>query len=115
MDTVNILLKCLKDKNFINDIDKARSMVLTETIKLRKEDDFFIRDAITGMGTILKENLEHHYYITTVRMGTFGDTFTQAIIQRIGSSAVIAVYGKEGLIKKHLADKTIQKLKDALY
>lgn len=114
MDTVNTLLKCLKSKRFINDIDKARSEVATETISLQKNEDLFIRDAITGMGTILKEDLEQHYYITTVRIGAFGGVLTQAIIQRLDSKAKIAVYAHEGLIKRDLANKTIQKLKGVL-
>ena len=66
------------------------------------------------MGTILKEDLENHYYITTVKMGAFGNIITQAIIMRDGTSAEIAVYAREGLIKQHLAEKTIQKLKGVL-
>lgn len=114
MDAVTTLLKCLKSKRFINDVDKAKNEVTTETITLRKEDDLFIRDAITGIGTILKEDLDHHYYITTVKAGPFGNALTQAIIMRDGSSAEIAVYAHEGLIKQHLADKTIQILKRVL-
>ena len=114
MDAVTTLLKCLKSKRYINDADKAKSEVKTEMITLRKEDDLFIRDAITGTGTILKEDLDHHYYITTVKIGTFGNTLTQAIILRDGSSAEIAVYAHEGLIKQHLAEKTIDKLKGLL-
>ena len=114
MDAVTTLLKCLKSKRFINDVDKAKSEVTTETITLRKEDDLFIRDAITGMGTIFKEDLDHHFYITTVKVGAFGNTLTQSIIMRDGASAEIAVSAHEGLIKQHLADKTIQKLKGIL-
>lgn len=114
MDAITTLLKCLKSKRFINDVDKAKSEVLIEKITLRKEDDLFIRDAITGMGTILKEDLENHCYISTVKMGAFGNIITQAIIMRDGVSADIAVYAHEGLIKQHLAEKTIQKLKGAL-
>lgn len=114
MDAVTTLLKCLKSKHFINDVDKAKSEVSTEKIPLRKEDDLFIRDAVTGMGTILKEDLENHYYITTVKVGAFGNIITQAIIMRDGASAEIAVYAHEGLIKQHLAEKTIQKLKGVL-
>ena len=114
MDAIITLLKCLKSKRFINDVDKAKKEVITDKITLRKEDDLFIRDAITGMGTILKEDLEHHYYITTVKMGTFGNILSQAIILRDGSSAEIAVHAHEGLIKQHLAEKTIQKLKVVL-
>ena len=64
MDAVSTLLKCLKSKRYISDIEKAKAEVSTERITLRKEDDLFIRDAITGYGTILKEDLDHHYYIT---------------------------------------------------
>lgn len=114
MDAVTTLLKCLKSKHFINDVDKAKSEVTTETITLRKEDDLFIRDAITGMGTILKEDLDHHYYITTVKVGTFGSVLTQAIILRENDKAEIAIYAHEGIIKQNLAEKTLQKLKKAL-
>lgn len=114
MDTVTILLKCLKSKRFINDMDKAKSEVSSERIVLRKADDLFIRDSITGIGNILKEDLENHYYITTVKMGALGNVLTQAIIQRDGNNAEIAVYAHEGIIKQHLAEKTIQKLKGIL-
>ena len=110
MDAVTILLKCLKSKRFINNVEKARSEISTERITLRKENDLFIRDSITGIGTILKEDLDHHYYITTVKMGFFGNALAHAIILRDGITAEIAVYAHEGLIKQHLAEKTIQKL-----
>ena len=79
MDAVSTLLKCLKSKRYISDIEKAKAEVSTERITLRKEDDLFIRDAITGYGTILKEDLDHHYYITTIKMGTFGNTLSHAL------------------------------------
>lgn len=50
MDAVTTLLKCLKSKRFINDVDKAKSEVTTETITLRKEDDLFIRDGMPSVG-----------------------------------------------------------------
>ena len=114
MDAASILLKCLKSKRYIDDTEKAKNAVVIEKITLRKEDDLFIRDAITGLGTILKEDLANHYYITTVRIGAFGNVLTQAIILRSGKEADVAVYAREGLIKRHLAEKTIQKLKGVL-
>lgn len=114
MEASKLLLQCLKSKQFINDVEKAKSEVATERIQLRKENDLFIRDAITGLGTILKEDLEQHYYVTTVKMGAFGNVLTQAIILRDGIYAEIAVYAHEGLIKQHLAEKTMQKLKGVL-
>ena len=100
MDAITILLKCLKSKRYIDDVEKAKNEVSVERINLRKPDDLFIRDAITGIGTILKEDLDNH--------------LTQAIIQRIDSAAEIAVYAHEGFIKQHLAEKTIEKLKKML-
>ncbi len=114
MNTVSELLKCLKSKRFINDIAKAEKEVVTEKIELGKPTDLFIRDAITGMGTILKEDLDKHFYITTVKVNAFGSVLTHAIIKRDDSSAEIAVYAHEGLIKQHLAEKTIEKLKKVL-
>lgn len=114
MDTITILLKCLKSKRYIDDVEKAKNEVSVERINLRKSDDLFIRDAITGLGTILKEDLDNHYYITTVKVGVFGNVLTQAIIQRNDSVAEIAVYAHEGFIKQHLAEKALEKLKKAL-
>ena len=114
MDATNVLLKCLKSKRFINDIEKAKDEVKMDTLVLRKNTDLFIRDAITGMGTILKEDLDDHYYITTVKVGGLGNVLTQAIIKREAEKAMIVVYAHEGLIKQHLAEKTIEKLKKAL-
>ena len=114
MDAITILLKCLKSKRYIDDVEKAKNEVSIERIALRKPDDLFIRDAITGIGTILKEDLDNHYYITTVKVGAFGNVLTQAIIQRNNSSAEIAVYAHEGFIKQHLKEKTIEKLKKLL-
>ena len=92
----------------------SKNEISKETITLRKENDLFIRDAITGMGNILKEDLKNHYYVTTVKIGAFGNTLTHAIIMRDGAAAEIVVYAHEGLIKKNLADKTIQKLRGVL-
>ena len=36
------------------------------------------------------------------------------MILRSGKEADVAVYAREGLMKRHLAEKTIQKLKDVL-
>ena len=68
MDSVGILLKCLKSKRIINDISKSSNEILSERIKLRKDNDLFIRDAITGLGSILKEDLENHIYITSIKL-----------------------------------------------
>ena len=114
MDTIATLLKCLKSKRYINDIEKAKSEVQIDRITLRKAEDLFIRDAITGMGNILKEDLEEHYYITTIKIGVRGNVLTHAIIMRDGADAEIVVYAHEGLIKQNLAKKSIQKLKEAL-
>ena len=114
MDTIATLLKCLKGKRFISDVEKAKGEVLTEKIQLKKAEDLFIRDAITGLGTILKEDLDNHYYITTVKGGLFGNVLTHAIILRDEQDAEIAVYAHEGLIKQNLAEKTIEKLKKVL-
>jgi len=114
MDIITTLLKCLKGKRLISSVEKAKEEVLTEKIELKKAEDLFIRDAITGLGTILKEDLENHYYITTVKVGLFGNVQTHAIIMRDEQDAEIAVYAHEGIIKQNLAEKSIEKLKKVL-
>lgn len=114
MNATAILLKVLKSKHYIHDVEKAKAEVSTAQFSLRKEHDLFIRDAITGIGTILKEDLDNHYYVTTVKMGILGNVLTHAIILRNGPIAEIAVYAHEGLIKRHLAERTLQNLRKVL-
>ncbi len=114
MDSDEILLRCLKKKRIINDIQKAKSEIAKRNVNLKNPKDIFIRDSITGMGTILIEDLENHYYITSVKTGMLGNILTYAIILRKNSMAEIVAYAHEGFIKQNLADKTIEKLTKAL-
>ena len=114
MDTTMFFLKYLKKKRFINDVTKAKKEVMTECVALPNVNDLTIRDAIIGMGTILEEDLENHYYITSVRAGTFGNVLTYAFLQRNDSSVEIIVFAHEGLVKQHLGEKTLRKLKTSL-
>ena len=43
METITILLKCLKSKHYIDDVEKAKNEVSVERINLRKPDDLFIQ------------------------------------------------------------------------
>ena len=114
-DAVGTLLECLKSKRYIADTKKARAEVITEKVKLRKKEDLFIRDALAGRGNILKEDLKEHYYVTSVKMGRTGNVLTYALIWRMEEDeATMAVYAHEGLIKQHLAEKTMEKLKEYL-
>lgn len=114
MDTVDVLVKCLKKKRIINDIAKAKKEVIVDNITLKNPKDLFIRDAIFGLGTILVEDLENHYYISSIKSGAFGSVLTYAVILRQDAQAQIAVYAHEGIIKQNLANKTIEKLKKVL-
>ena len=115
MDIIAVLLKFLKKKHYVSgDLEALKNDVVTDTVQLRKPTDLFIRDAITGMGTILLEELDEHYYITTVKVGLMGNVLAQALIHRNDTAAEIAVYAREGLIKQHLAEKALEKLKKAL-
>ncbi|QUA52200.1 hypothetical protein [Aristaeella lactis] len=110
-----ILLKELKKKHIISDIDKESERVIYETITFNKPGDLHIRDAIFGMGTILKEDLDNHYYITSVKTGLFNNVLAYAIIQRNEEgTADIAVYAKEGIIKQNLARKALERIQKAL-
>jgi len=115
MDTTMILLKQLKAKHIISGkAEESISETKKESIHLRKATDLFIRDAITGLGTIIKEDLEEHYYISSIKAGLLGNVYTYAIILRIDTEAEIVVYAHEGLIKQNMAAKTIEKLKSVL-
>ena len=110
MTTVEILLDFLKKNDFIGDKRKAKKEVTSYSVSLKKDEDLFIRDAITGLGTILCENLEEHYYITSVKVGLFNNVLTYAIIHRQSGGTTISIYAHEGLIKQCLSEKTYEKL-----
>ena len=97
-----------------DDIDEAlgRGEIKSDSVEVDGATDLKIRDAILGMGKILEEDLDNHSYITTVRLS--GDRETQAMISRDGNKIEIIAYGREGLIKQNLADKTVEKLKTAI-
>ncbi len=114
MELTPTLLKFLKKKRIIADVEKAKAETSTDTVTLKKPVDLFIRDAVTGMGTILLEDLENHYYITSVKVGIIGNTLAYALIQRDSENAHIVVYAHEGLISQHLCEKAMSKLKAKL-
>lgn len=112
MDNITVLLKYLKKKHYIDgDIETLKPKVIEDKVGLKNPKDIYIRDKITGMGTILLENLDEHYYITTVKIGLFGNVLASAIIHRNEDIAEIAVYAKEGIIPQHLAEKAMDKIK----
>ena len=108
---VMLLLKELKKKHIISaDLEKEAQSVICDSIPFEKTD-LHIRDAILGLGTILKEDLENHYYITSVKTGLFNNVLAYAIIQRNEDKTVdIVVYAKEGFIKQNLAGKAMKRI-----
>lgn len=113
-NTKKILLEHLRKKGYISNIKLAEEETAFEKVSLKKASDLFVRDAITGLGKILKEDLDNHYYITTVKVGTINSVLTYAIILRHDDSATIYVYAHEGLVKRKLAQKTIERIKSVL-
>ena len=114
MDTIEILLNSLKNYGIIDNIKTAKKEVSTSDFRLSKPSDLFVRDAISGLGTILKEDLDEHFYITSLTVGTIGKVQTYAIIHRKDEKATVSVFTHEGIIKRHLAEKTLEKLKRML-
>lgn len=115
-NAVTILLKELRKKRIISaDLKKEAESTLCETVPFDKPNDLYIRDAIVVLGTILKEDLENHYYIVSVKTGLLNNVLAYALIQRKeNKTADIAVYAKEGLIKQNLAAKAMSKVKEVL-
>lgn len=114
--TQTVLLKELRKKKIISgDLEKECSATICETIPFDKPGDLHIRDAIITLGTILKEDLDKHYYITSVKTGLFNNVLSYAIIKNNEDATVdIVVYAKEGLIKQNLAGKAMDKIRKAL-
>ena len=115
MDIYKTLIEFLKKKHMV--IGNAEALKKDSTfssVHLRKSSDLFIRDSILGLGTILFENLEKHYYITSVKVGFGGSVFAYALISRNEDTADIVTYSHEGLIRRHLSKKALEKIKKRL-
>lgn len=115
-DLQSILLKELRKKKIISgDLEKEAASTVCETVPFSKPSDLHVRDAIITLGTVLKEDLENHYYITSVKTGVFNNVLAYAIIQRKDDGTVdLVVYAKERMIKQNLAGKALEKVKIAL-
>ena len=66
--------------------------------------DLRVRSAITGLGTILEENLETHSYITTIKVNGNEALLVTLIVD---DSVYLAACAHEGLINQHIAEKAI--------
>jgi len=115
-EIVTVLLKELRKKRIVSgDLEKEEKMIICENVPFEKPTDLHIRDAIMGLGTILKEDLEKHFYITSVKTGLLNNVLAYAIIKRNDNKTVdIAVYAREGIIKQNLAKKAMERIKTAL-
>ena len=100
-----IFLDHLKKEGIIKDTEEARKGISSGSVKLKKGSDLYVRDKILGHGRILKEDVDNHYYITTINNGK---NTTYAMISRNGNRASISAYAREGYIKQNLSDKTVK-------
>ena len=79
---------------------------------IANDSDLAIRDAITGLGKIIKEDLDDHSYVTSVKVGNNVEAYVK--IKRDGKDVNVTSYAEEGLIKQGLAKKAIGKVEEAL-
>lgn len=91
--------------NTVSNMDAGRT-------KISQKSDLAIRDSITGLGRIVKEDPENHSYITSVNVGKGVEA--QVEIKRNGKNVDITAYAEEGLIKRGLAGKAVEKVKAAI-
>ena len=79
-----------------------------ETVLIEKPDVTFlkIRDALFGMGKILEENKEDNYYLSTFYVGSTAAVLIAAYTE---GKVEAAAWAKEGLIKRHIAKKALNR------
>ena len=106
-------LDVLKKEGIINDKKKAGESIKSGSARLSKDSDLFVRDKITGLGRILKEDLDNHYYVGSVKLNN-DNSLAYAMAARDGNKVNIYAYAKEGVIKQNLAGRAIDKYKNAL-
>lgn len=72
-----------------------------------------VRDSLIQLGEILVENLDDNYYIAYVKVGgLFTSNVLSAVKLAEGKVHILAI-AKEGLVKNHLAEKAIDKVREA--
>lgn len=113
--TTNTLADFAAKEGYAKNADDALKSIKSTNVKLNKNKDEFIRDAVNGKGyPVLKENPDDHSYIVRVNDVKRGVNALAAIKRDENGNADISVYAREGLIKQDLADKAIDILKDTL-
>ena len=116
-DIRNLLLNKLVEYNRIDNSlseDKKKEVIkgfALEEIPVQNYNILKVRDALYGLGTILEEDLDNQFYITTVRIGSIGAYEAVAIVSLENDKVSIAAYAKEGLISQNNAQKAIKKIK----
>ena len=92
-------------------ITEAKEKFAFEEIDVNNFNILKVRDAIMGLGTILEENLDKKYYITTIKIGSIG-AYEAVAIAHLGQNKLsIAAYAKEGLLFQNNARKAVDKIK----
>lgn len=115
MDYSTMLCEYLKKQSVFSgvresfDKDSASSEITISSVS-----NYYIRDHILGLGTILEEGPEGVYYITTVKLGSRGWMLAYAILVHEKDTVHIVSYAREGLIRRGVAQKAISILKRAL-
>ena len=118
MEDINeLLLKKLVEFGLIdkslstNKKEDIKKQFATEKISAMDYSILMVRDALLGLGTILEENLEKQYYMTTIKVGFLGAAESVALVYLNTDVLSVAAYAKEGLIPQHNAQKAIDIIK----
>ena len=108
-------LDILKKEGIINkmELGAAKRLMKSGQAILPTDSDLYVRDRIVGLGRVIKEDLNNHYYVTSVKLAN-GSVQNWALISRDGNKANIYAYGREGILYQNLSNRTVDKVKNAL-
>lgn len=115
MSDIKMLLDyLLKESLAYGSREQLKKDTCEMTLQLNDVSNLHVRDGITGLGTILEENLTENYYITTVKVGLFKNVIAYALIVRDDEKLRITTYAREGLIRMKLSEKAMNTVASAL-
>ena len=114
MTAKTVLFEYLKREGIIQNIEKEQRKIAESQIELGHASDLHIRDSLIGTGTILKEDLNNHYYICSIKSGFLNNVLAYVIIHRNDTQATIVGYAREGLINQRAASKAVDRIQEQL-
>lgn len=91
-------------------IPVKEKQIVEKTISIESISFANVRDRMIGLGKILEESFDEHYYIANVSSGVANKNSAVVLVHWNENELYLCGYAKEGLINQHTAEKAIDKV-----